>query len=630
MIFRGWIFFGAVCATYLLAVALLAGDAFLFDDATSLQYNTALVSLGDASTWRDAFLSGVATPFGRVVSMASFALQAGVEGGLDPAHLRVINALLHVVTAVLLSLCAGHLLSGLGYDKERGHVIALGTGVLWLLFPLHLSTVLYPVQRMTQLAALFSAAGYLSYLRWRGPVTHTVLHWPAAIHTLLWVALFTLLGALSKEVALLLPWLIAWTELAVFRGMVDGRRHWLARVALVASVLPLVLLVWGTLAGWGVVHDGYRYLDFAPAERLLTQLRILWLYVGWLLIPFKEAGFVHDDLLVSTDLLQPATTAIAALAWTALIAFAVAMRRRVPALLFAVGFFLIAHAMESSVLALELAFEHRNYLPSFAVALLLATALASLLERLRRGMPDLARVLPYLLLVLLVIPLGQRLYAWSDSLTMALTSVAAHPQSPRAHYLLGQAREQAAARATGDERVAQLLAARKAYLDMASIDTDAIAPLVILHRFDARHFPGNPQQHQWLTTLPERLDGAPLPATQYNAVAALLDCLGDRCAGDADETRRVLRALETRYRGDLRVQAALYRYHLYRGSEGDAQRVLRIIEASPSEGLIARLELEQAMAAQDNGAMLEAVVPLYRNDGLRRQRWFGAVLGAQD
>ena len=630
MIFRGWIFFGAVCAAYLLVVALLASDAFLFDDATSLQYNTTLVSLRDASTWRDAILSGVATPFGRIVSMSSFALQAGIEGSLDPAHLRIVNALLHVVIAVLLSQCARHLLSGLGYNNERGRLVAMFTGVLWLLFPLHVSTVLYPVQRMTQLAALFSAAGYLSYLRWRVPVTHIALHWPAAIHTLLWVVLFTLLGALSKEVALLLLWLIAWTELVVFRGMVNGRRHWLARVALVASVLPLILLLWGTLDGWGVVHDGYRYLDFTPVERLLTQLRMLWLYVGWLLIPFNDAGFVHDDLLVSTGLLHPATTAIAALAWAALFIVAVAMRRRVPVLLFALGFFLIAHAMESSVLALELAFEHRNYLPSFAVALLLATALVSLLERLRHSMRDLARLLPYLLLVLLVIPLGQRLHAWSDSLTMALVGVAAHPQSPRAHYLLGQAREQAAAHATGDERVTQLLAAREAYLNMASIDADAVAPLVILHRFDARHFPGNPQQHRWLTALPERLDGAPLPATQYNAVAALLDCLGDRCMGDPDTTARVLLALETRYRGDLRVQAALYRYYLYRGSEGDAQRVLRIIEASPSEGLIARLQLERAMAAQDNGAMLEAVVPLYRNDGLRRQRWFGAVLGAQD
>ena len=42
---------------------------------------------------------------------------------------------------------------------------------------------------------------------------------------------------------------------------------------------------------------------------------------------------------------------------------------------FAVIFFVVAHAMESSFLSLEMIHEHRNYLPSFALAMLFAWAL---------------------------------------------------------------------------------------------------------------------------------------------------------------------------------------------------------------------------------------------------------------
>ncbi len=631
---RGWLIFGAVSGAYLLAVALLASDSYLFDDATSLQFNSALRSLdGGASSWRDALLSGVATPFGRILSMGSFALQAALEGGLYPDHLRVVNALLHGLSAVLLMLCARLLFRGLGEARDRAETLALITGLLWFLAPLQLSTVLYPVQRMTQLAALCSAAAYLVYLRWRLPLTEAPFIWPAALRTLIWVVLLTLLGALAKEVALLLPWLIAWTELVVFRGRVARQPHWLGALAVLATLLPPILLLWGWFGGWDVVHGGYRFLDFSAGERLLTELRVLWLYVYWLLLPWAgDPGFVHDDLLVSTGWLQPLTTAVSAAAWSGLLIGALALRRRAPLLLFALGFFLIGHAMESSVLALELAFEHRNYLPSFALALLAAWAIVAATERLQGSMPDLARLLPCLLLLLLVIPLAQRMVTWSDPLMLARSSVAAHPRSPRAYYLLAEALEQSASTRSGDERVAQLLAARESYRTMAAVDGDALAPLVLLHRFDARHFPGNPEQARWVAALTEQLDGAPLAATEFNAVAALLDCLDSRCAAAPEATRRVLRALEQSYAGDLRVQRELYRHYLRTGDGPSSQRILQRIEDIPgSEGLRAQLRLERAMAAQDSGAMLEAVVPLYRRDpGHRRQRWFGAVLGARD
>ena len=51
------------------------------------------------------------------------------------------------------------------------------------------------------------------------------------------------------------------------------------------------------------------------------------------------------------------------------------MRRRYPLLLLALLFFLVGHSMESTVIPLEMVYEHRNYLPGMLVCLAMAAAI---------------------------------------------------------------------------------------------------------------------------------------------------------------------------------------------------------------------------------------------------------------
>jgi len=76
------------------------------------------------------------------------------------------------------------------------------------------------------------------------------------------------------------------------------------------------------------------------------------------------AGLFNDAYPLSTSLWQPATTLPCILVLLGLALGAVALRKRHPALALAVLFFLAAHLMESSVIALELYYEHRNYIPA--------------------------------------------------------------------------------------------------------------------------------------------------------------------------------------------------------------------------------------------------------------------------
>ncbi|HBZ54807.1 MAG TPA: hypothetical protein DEO88_05330, partial [Syntrophobacteraceae bacterium] len=74
-------------------------------------------------------------------------------------------------------------------------------------------------------------------------------------------------------------------------------------------------------------------------------------------------SIVHD-IELSRSLLDPWTTLPAVLFLAFAVVFALWQARKRPFLGFAVLFFMINHLIESSILGLELIFEHRNYLPS--------------------------------------------------------------------------------------------------------------------------------------------------------------------------------------------------------------------------------------------------------------------------
>ena len=113
------------------------------------------------------------------------------------------------------------------------------------------------------------------------------------------------------------------------------------------------LLVWQ----WDWVLSGYNSRDFSLSERLWTQLRVLWSYAGSFIIPrIGEYGLFHDDLVISHSWLSPLTTAAAAISWLGLLVLVWLYRVRYPWLACGVFWFLVAHSMESSVLALEMVF----------------------------------------------------------------------------------------------------------------------------------------------------------------------------------------------------------------------------------------------------------------------------------
>jgi hypothetical protein len=242
------------------------------------------------------------------------------------------------------------------------------------------------------------------------------------------------LGFFAKQNAVLLPFYAFLVELFFFRheALPRAARQRLYGFYALTVALPALLVVAGLIFAWDVIAQGYLYRDFTPWERLLSESRVLFFYLGLLLLPrIREFGLYHDDIVVSTGLLEPWTTLVSVLAWAVLVGLALWGVRRRALWSFALLWYLVGHALESSLLSLELVFEHRNYLPSFGILFAGAYYLVWGLERVvsKRHL-----VYPLVGLVVLVLAFSTftRAGIWGSRITLNTFTTQNHPESYRA------------------------------------------------------------------------------------------------------------------------------------------------------------------------------------------------------
>ena len=413
--------------TYWVYLPGLDGPA-LFDDSVNLQ---TLASLEDnPSLAVDVVLGNNSGPTGRPVSMLTFAVEKlyfdnGVQGQ------KRVNLLIHLACGTVLALLLYLLLNY--YNSHGSADLAIAVSALWLLSPLFVSTVLYPVQRMAQLSTLFMFASMLMYALWR-------LRWlreHAGWYVVAGLPILVALAILSKENGLMVVPVIVLMEILwfQFRGR-DGQTNrffkWIS-LALV-SIGLLCLVLFQTLnPDW--VTNGYLARPFTLTGRVLTEGRILWDYIAQLLMPeVARMGVYQDDIVVSSSFTDPASTGDAWLAWAGvgLLTLVCCFFRAGRYFAFAVLLFLVGHTMESTVLSLELYFEHRNYFPAAGIFLLIALLVSASLKFL----PEIKNVLLAILAcyaVFISTQTSSQAQIWSSDDLIRITAVNAHPQSPRAN-----------------------------------------------------------------------------------------------------------------------------------------------------------------------------------------------------
>ena len=113
----------------------------------------------------------------------------------------------------------------------------------------------------------------------------------------------------------------------------------------------------------------YNQRPFTPIERLLTEPRVLVFYLSQIFYPTHHRLSIGHIFPVSDSLIDPWTTLLCLLLIATLIIFSFVQIKKKPFLSFAILFFFLNHIIESSIIGLELVFEHRNYLPSLFIFL---------------------------------------------------------------------------------------------------------------------------------------------------------------------------------------------------------------------------------------------------------------------
>ncbi len=289
-------------------------------------------------------------------------------------QIKQANLFIHLFTGILLALLTSQLLKLM--DSPRKPIptslhrwLPPVVAVFWLWHPLMVSTVLYSVQRMTSLSACFTLMGVLGFIHFRNQLKTSGR---GMVGGIICITLFTALAYGSKENGVLLPVLCFVIEIAFFRFAFPSPTPRVIRRGYVAliSAGPVLLLsglahiVLTTSDASMLSNRGYTLLT-----RFLTQLPILWEYVSWFAYPVNHRLiFLHDTYpLAVWPSVQLILTASGWLLILGLCGWLLA-RKKAPWLSFAILWFLAGHAMESTVIPLELVFEHRNYLPYMGLA----------------------------------------------------------------------------------------------------------------------------------------------------------------------------------------------------------------------------------------------------------------------
>ena len=414
------------------------GNQFHFDDYHNIvDYGPVRMERLSGEALIDAFSNPKLA--NRNIPSLTFALDWW-RGGGEPAAFLQTNILLHVLTALAVFAFARQVLMRIRPDDPRIVLLAaFGVAVLWAVHPMNSQAVNLIVQRMAILATLFTLLSLSCYLVARSVEPPRSLPWYAG------AAAFALLGAFSKQNAWILPLLVLAAEYGVVRHGQALVRNRMDKVLLALPFIATALVVLDLALGKGPISDnflaGYENRSFTMEERLLTQPRVVFFYLSLVLWPLPGRFSLEHDFLISTSLFDPPGTLASLLALTIFVLAAlylfVGQRTRV------YGFLLlwpvIALAIESSFIPLEMVFEHRMYMPMVALAIMPGVALVAL----HGWRPGYSAALSVLLLAValgLAVSSVQRTRLWQDPLTLNEDAVRKAPGSSRAWSNLGMHR----------------------------------------------------------------------------------------------------------------------------------------------------------------------------------------------
>jgi len=237
--------------------------------------------------------------------------------------------------------------------------------LLWMVNPLHTQSVTYLVQRMNSLAVMFYMLGLVLYIRARLLQLNDTDANIKITGLFITCAFSGLLGMVSKQIAVTLPVIIFLYEWYFFQNLdsqwIRRQIKWIGLIIVPVFASAFIFLGSDPLS---TLLSRYENHDFNMYQRLMAEPRVVIYYLSLLFFPNPARLNLDYDFIFSKSFFDPAVTVLSMITLLVLFVVSVINARRHRLLSFAILWFLINLVVESSVIGLELIFEHRTYLPS--------------------------------------------------------------------------------------------------------------------------------------------------------------------------------------------------------------------------------------------------------------------------
>ena len=343
-----------------------------------------------------------------------------------------VNILIHAINGILLYLLFTYTFQTPVLKKKYGYAgfIPLAAAAIWLAHPVQVQSVTYIVQRMNSMATMFYILAMLCYILARMSTSGRNKL------TLFGISFFsTILGLGSKEIVASIPFSLLLFEFLFFQNFnFLWLKKNLSKIAILLSFFILVAVIYLGDNPINAIRANYENYNYTMGQRVITEFRVVIFYLKQILIPHPSNLNILHDFPVSDSLIQPASTLLSFLVIVGAVFSAIFVAKNEPLFSFAVLWYFGNLVMESSIINLEIVFEHRSYLPSTFVILAIVTYAS--------------RIVPYSLVrkalfICLISILGfwthSRNSVWANEITFWQDCINKNPKDSRAHDELANA-----------------------------------------------------------------------------------------------------------------------------------------------------------------------------------------------
>lgn len=350
---------------------------------------------------------------------------------------HIINIFIHFITSIFLFHFIYHTLNLPKIKRKYGknaYFISLLASIFWAINPVQTQAITYIVQRMASMAAMFYIMSMFFYLKAR--IAKKRLK-QVAYYLVCFI--FGVLAFGSKENATMLPISILLFDLLLIQGFtrVNLKKNLLIFFVLFSFLIISSLITHGSsiLFDPGFYTEGYIHRNFTLSQRLLTELRIVLFYISLLFYPMPNRLCITHEITLSQGLLSPPSTLISMLIIMGLIIYALIKVKKWPLLSYCILFFFINHLIESTILPLELAFEHRNYLPSLLFFVPISILILKIIQNYAKK--EIISIIFIVFIIFVLIGFGHstfvRNYTWKTEESLWIDAIDKYPNLIRPH-----------------------------------------------------------------------------------------------------------------------------------------------------------------------------------------------------